>query len=387
MITALLFALLAAPPEVVVTTLDGATLEGPLTALSAESATLAEDQSVPVASLQSIEAVDASPRPLDDAALTVGLADGSDFVGESVTLDGSLRLTMPGGDELAIERRVVRSLRLAVLDEAVRAAWMSLLDERRRDDLLIVRKGDTLDFIACAIGEISNEAIAIRVGSRDAKVPRERAFGLIFADVEKPSDAGLARVTLAGGDRIVVSAVTLDGEMATLRPVAADAKLSRPASEIVEIDYARGRVVRLATLEPAARYERAERVFSGNRPVRVGRNVLELPPMLEGRVDPSSVWMHSGTTATYRLPRGAERLQATAGIDEIEGADVPAAPVDVTVSGDGDELWSGPIEPDAITKWDLPLDGVRQLTIAVDGRTPDGIREHLVLFGARIVTE
>lgn len=389
MLSLLLLAALAAGPEVAVTRLDGAIAEGPLSSLSPEAVEIAGEERIPLDDVQTITLADTTLRPLDDAATAVTLADGSQFAAASVTKDGDLAATLADDHAITAASRQVRAVRLKVLEEVVRTRWLELLGETRSDDLLVVRKGDTLDFIACVVGVLSDDAIAIRVGSRNVKVPRAKAFGLIFADAASPSRDAIARVRFADGSLFVASAFSLEDDVLTLTlpGVATGNTYRRPLADVHEFDFAQGRVVRLATLQPNARYERASRIFSGTRPVRVNRNVLDLPPRLEGRTDPSSVWMHSGTTATYPLPRGVIRLQARAGIDEIEGADLPAAPVDVAVRGDGRPLWSGAIEPGSVTAWDLPLDGVCQLTIDVDGRTPDGIREHLVLFGGRLITE
>ena len=375
----------------VVTTLDGTATEGTITAIDAEAVRI-DDQAQPLGEVQTVDIVDVVPERLDDAGCVVQLADGTIWVAADATrTTRETTITLPGnesgaaGETVTAPSESVRSIRLAILDEATADGWADLLDGDRRDDLLVVRKGDRLDFVACVVGEITAETIAVRVGGRDRTLPRTKAFGVIFPARSARTKAA-AVVALTDGSRVPASAVTFDGAAFTIA-TATGQRLTRAADAVAAVDLAGGRMVRLASLTPRVQYEQKDRIFDGQRALRVGQNVLGMPPYVGARTDPQAIWMHSGTRARFPLPRGSVRLQATAGIDEIDGADIPARPIAVSVLGDGESLWSQTLQPREPVTLDVPLDGVRQLTIEVEGFTPDGIREHLVLLGARIVTE
>ena len=386
--------------ESVVTTLDGERIEGRVTAIDAASLQI-DDRTVPLDALLVWQRPDIAPRSTADADLVARLADGSVWTAADIARRGTettLRLSDAGtadasdasdagdaADSLPLPAGTVRSVRLSLLDEETAEAWQDLLDGDRRDDLLVVRKGDKLDFVACTIGDIDDQTVQVLVGSRDLKLPRSKAFGLIFSETRSFAKP-LASVSLMDGSQVAAAGLTLRDGRFEIAPLVGP-PLSRAADAVASIDFAQGRMVRLATITPRVSYEQQERIFSGTRPFRVGQNVLGQPPQLASRTDPQAIWMHSGTTARFALPRGATRLQATAGVDEIEGADIPGRPIRVSVQGDGQPLWEQTVQPYEPVELDVTLDGVRQLTIEVDGDTPDGIREHLVLLGARLVTE
>ena len=376
--------LLAAAPEAMVTTLDGDEIAGPLESIGSDSVTV-DGQEIAASDLEIVTLPDAVRQPIADAGLVVTLRDGSVIALGGLARAGRQTTLSLDGTELTVPTAEVQAVRLKLLDEKTAGTWQELVDGDRSEDLLVVRKGDKLDFIGCIVGDLTESQVAVRVGSRDLKLPREKAFGVVFAKANTPSRKPRAIVTLADGSRLATDAVAFDGQ--SFEIAVAAATLRPPADGVVSIDFAQGRIVRLATLEPRVSYERKDRVFSGVRPYRVGQNVLGLPPQVGSRTDPASVWMHSGTTAIFPLPRGAARLQATAGIDEIDDAELPAQPVRVAIRGDGRPIWSGTLQPEDPQRLDVELGGARQLTIEVDGDSKTGIREHLVLLGAKVLTE
>ena len=394
---------------VVVTTLQGERIEGELQSLDWQSLQVGE-RTLAIERLESLQRAAVPAVPLGDAARVVYWTDGSTWTVQDVVREGRNVTVTRDDAEVTRPATQLRAVRLSVVGESEADDWRGLLEGDRREDVLAARQGESLRYIPCTIGAIQAEAIALRVGERDLELPRERIFGVVFAPSGPAPRPAAVHVLTADGSRLGAAAVTLQRATAGLDATASKGEapdgesgessqllvsvagqpgltLRVPWEQVAGIDWAGGRVVRLATISPRTQYDRGEKVFSGTRPVRVGQNILGQLPTIDGTPDAAALWMHSGTTATFPLPRGASRLQATVGIDEIEDAEIAAGSVDVVVSADGRTVWEGEVPATTTTAWDVELAGARTLAIAVTGRRADGIREHLVLRGARIVTE
>jgi hypothetical protein len=194
-------------------------------------------------------------------------------------------------------------------------------------------------------------------------------------------------VTLASGDRLRVSGISVAGDKLTLKLGAAG--IAVPLSEVVSLDFTLGKIKALADLPMTqSQFANSPLLTSASFEVRKNRNSLGKTLRIGNREFARGLWMHSGASATFRLGREYRRMTATLGIDS-NSTELPriAPKVKVVFSGDGKTIESREIawddEPKAI---ELDVSGVRELEVRVESpRGTPGILEHLVLGEARVI--
>jgi hypothetical protein len=297
------------------------------------------------------------------------------------------RLTTPFGD-LSLPSTAIRTVRLAPLEETLAAAWSELATRENRNDLLIVRKGEALDFVGGVIGEISDKEIKLLVRDREVALPRERAFGLIFVRQATAQQLPLCELQTLAGDRLKVRGLELRNDALAAR-LATAGDVTVPLSKLSAIDFTLGRVKALADLL-VEQVPHASSVILTPSLLEIHRNRTPLgQPLRIGDRDYSrGIWIHSGVTATFRLGREYRRFTGVMGLDSNSpeiGRYTPS--VKVTISGDGKVLSEADVAwDDEPRNLDLDVSGVRDLEIRVQSpqQTP-GILEHLDIGDARVI--
>lgn len=223
------------------------------------------------------------------------------------------------------------------------SAWLEALPERPDGDLVVVRRGEGFECVECAMLEVNDEHVVVMLDGERIPVRRDRVAGLRWLRPAESPAAGRLDVRVAGG-RLPAATVHWSPERLVL-----DGRLVFPAESLRSIDYAAGRTVRLATLEP-------ERV--------------EVRPLLDGTADsprlaaffaPRSVPVTSGiedeallvrprTVMVWRVPpdsrvfraravAGGGRTSLAIGVDDREPlrwilAAAPGAPVECPIEID-----------------------------------------------------
>ncbi|QDT54895.1 NPCBM/NEW2 domain protein [Caulifigura coniformis] len=385
--------LLAQSPQPVfqVERLDGKSLAGAtLKSLSPEAVEVDVEgmpETIPLKELEQLRQAATLPAPELPFLPTVILQNGSQL-GGSVTkvVQRTVEVVTKWGP-LSFPVNDVRSLRLAAADDKLETAWAEMAARETKNDLLVIRKGDALDFVAGVVGEINEKEVKLLVRERAVAVPRERVFGIVYV-AQSPARPPLCEVTLASGDRLRITEAGLAGDN-LLASIGAAAKASFPLNEIATFDFTLGKVKALADLPMTqSQFARSPLLTSAAFTVRKNRNSLGKPLRIGTREFPRGLWMHSGTVATFRLGREYRRLTATLGIDS-NSTELPriAPRVKVIISGDGKPLdtrevaWNDPPTP-----LELDVSGIRELEIRVESaREIPGILEHLVLGEARVI--
>ena len=122
--------------------------------------------------------------------------------------------------------------------------WLASLPERPEGDLVVVRRADGFECVECAILEIDDEHVVVLLDGERIPVRRERVAGLRWLRPAEPPPSGRVHVRVTGG---MVAATTVHWSPERL---VIDERMLLPASWLRSIDFAAGRTVRLATLEP-----------------------------------------------------------------------------------------------------------------------------------------
>jgi hypothetical protein len=281
----------------------------------------------------------------------------------------------------------VRSLRLAPSDDKLEAAWAEMASRDTTKDLLVTRKGDALDFISGVVGDVDEKFVRLLSGTREVPAPRERVFGIVYVP-QPASEPPLCEVTLVSGDRIRVTEASLAGDKLVVK-IGSTAKASLPLTEVTSLDFTLGKVKALADLPMTqTQFAKSPLLTSASFEVRKNRNPLGKTLRIGNQEFPRGLWMHSGSSATFRLGREYRRLTFTIGLDS-NSTELPriAPRVKVIISGDGKMIESREVAwDDAPTPLELDVSGVRELEIRVESpREIPGVLEHLVLGEARVI--
>jgi hypothetical protein len=362
--TCLLMLTLQAAPQVEVTTLSESARTGTLTEIAGGSLVLQQDQqaqSLPLTDVLEVRATtpaDASPLP---EAATVFLADGSRLLGTKLVAAGQTwQWEHPQLGTVAAPREQVRSVRFAVEDAAVAAAWEQLATRETRQDLVVIRKGDVLDHVDGVVGAIDDAAVKFLLDGDDVTIKRERVFGIVLASRDRRPTPRALRVELAGGDVLFASRVGFrDGrwqmQWLTPEPLEADAAAVR------SVDFSAGKVVYLSAIEP--REVDHTPYYNTRWDYQKDRNLVGRPLRVGPRSYARGLAIHSKTRLRYRLGGEYRRFTAMLGLDP----EIAAGIATFRVVGDGKTLFESDVSVlDAPKLLEIDVSGVVELDLIVD---------------------
>lgn len=379
---------LQADLQVEVHTLDGEPARGEFQSFEAETLKLRTTEgelSVPqrdILQLIPVRSTAVLPPDNDDTPPAALL----EFVDTSRVRSQVVRLTL---DQLAIESSVagpqeipaakLKWVQFGEPNSAMAEKWTELRQRELKSDLLVIYKGETIDFVDGIVGGITDEAVQFLLDGEEIPVARAKVFGVVFnRPAVAPPTGGW--VLLQGGERLNFSKFAIDGE--TLRGTASlplDVEL--PLTAIEAIDFRAGRLTYLSELEP--REEDYTPFFDTVWKMRRDRNFDGGPLRLGGRTYPRGLCLHSRTFLSYRLLGEYRRFQAWIGIDELVGG---RGDVHLVIKADDRVLFEGDVKgSDPPRRIDADVAGVKNLEILVDFGGDLDISDHLDLADARLV--
>ena len=346
----------AAPAEpAVVATLeqtDGTTVSGPLVEVSPAAVRLRGVDPLPVGAVRRLTVGGAQGR----GNVSVECIDGGTLSGDDFTWDGGpAAIPMSGGIvELPVQR--VRSVTLRAPREAADAApadWRAILPESPQTDLLVVGKqeedGERLDVVECAIAAVGAETVTVVLDDERIPVKRGKVVGMWF--LREPMPGGGTRVEVAGGS---LAARTVSW---TPEALVVDDAVRIPGTLLRSIDYAAGRTVRLATLEP----ERTENEpFFGTLGRLEGLGAYFAPRFVGA--NPAALVLRPRSHVVWRVPADARRFRTSvaAAPGQVPGGEL------VTVLLDGRDVFRRRVDDATASPIDVEVSGGRRLAIKVE---------------------
>jgi hypothetical protein len=382
--------LLAAAPEVQVTTLDGRSIAGEVRTISSEQVTVlagGAEASIKGADLHSLTPVTAGAAPAEKPAAWVELVDGSRLAAkEYLSKNGKVTVTLIDGASLPLTTRQVRSVRFSKLDDPE----AEIADPQATGDLIGVKKRESVDFLEGVIGDVTKEAVHFTLEGQSVPVNLARIDSLLFAHRanDDGGDAACA-VEETSGTLIKASSIELKEGKVHLR-LLAGSTIERPFAAVRRVDFSTGKLAYLSELKPERVHWTSFFDLGKQSPAlarflgpRFDRGREEEVMKLAGKAYKKGVSLTSRTELVYKVPARSKRFMALAGIDDNVGN---LGSVQLEIAGDGRKLYSGKLtgadEPVAL---DLDLSGVRRLTILVDFGDDLDVADHLNLCDARIV--
>jgi hypothetical protein len=385
----LLLSSLLQVPAAEIDTLKGDRLVGELVELSETAAILkqgSQNVTLPLPGVLEIRFPGAAPAEASTGSRMV-LADGSrlTLAGFSVSAEKARCESQIG--PLTIPVAKIASVRFGISTTKLDESWAAMLARESKNDLLVVKKDDVLDFLAGVTGDVG-EKISFLLDSDEVPVPRERAYGIVFHRRVPALPKGTCQIKLTGGDVLEAARCVWDGKECKVRLVAGP-DVTIPADLLAAVDFSPYRIKYLSDLKPRdVEYVPFYDLFLYE--YRRDRSLDGPPLKLAGKTYAKGLAMHSKTTLRYRIGSEYTRFQAVAGIDDsvsnlARRDDTRYACVRLLISGDGKPLFDAIVKgTDAPRPIDLDVTNVRDLEILVDFNDFDEA-DHLDLADAKLL--
>jgi hypothetical protein len=383
--------LTAAGPEMQVQPLEGPAVAGTLVELSAERVTI-ETPGGRV-SLETSKLMGISPKQKPEekkADALIELVDGSTLVArEYAALDRKARVTLADDEVLEIPTRDIATVRLQASTEALGKEWSRILGMKTDTDLLVVRKGDVLDYHKGVLGDVSDKVVNFTLDGDKIPVKRPKVFGMAYYHAGgRELPAAVCQLTDNTGSRWSVRTIEMADGLRLTTPAGISVK--RPLERVSYLDFSGGKIIYLSDMKAeSAKYtayiEPAPPAQAELWAPRQDHNLEGKPLQVAGKQYSKGLWLHSRTEMVYRLPGRFSRLKAVAGIDDAVRSE-RIGNVDLVIRGDDKVLLKVTITcEDPPKPLDLDLTGVRRLGILVDFGANTDVGDHLDLCDARII--
>lgn len=383
-------------PRVGGTTLSGQSVEGELIRLGSDAVrlkTATGERDVSSGDLLELR-IQPAPvsRPVDPRKSVVTLTDGSRLSATSLKITGgTVELEGLGPAPLKFPATAIAHVQFGRPSGKAAELWAELLKKESRKDLLVIRKGETADYLSGLVGDLG-EKLSFTLDGEVVPVAREKVLGYITARRAAPRQKPVGFVVLGGGDRL--AAVSAEPKGATLVVTTpAGAQLPVAASQVESFDFAYGKLEYLSELTWRSTRYTPYIQNPGDREDSIERELFQprkdrstfRPLSVGGKVYRRGLWLHSKSTVNWRLSGEYRRLQAVIGIDDQ--VEEPTADVDLKIVGDDKVLFEGIVKwGDAPKPIDVDLTGVRDLEITVGfGPTGRDWGDQLVLGDARLI--
>ena len=378
-----------AAPKVTIATLSNQSITGTLTKIADAQVSVSTpdgEKTVPIDTVVGIKFNESQVDGIEKLA-RVTLTDGSQISASQVLLnDDVLTVTSPLVGVVKTPKTSITHLRLAAL-ESFKADWEKITQREIKKDLLVIKKGDGLDFAPGVVGGVDEKSVKFLLGTDEIPIGRNRVFGLVFFRDGSRKPSASAKVRLSGDDQLSVSSISFKDKTFSAK-LASGSDVKFQLTSVQSIDFSQGKIEYLSKMEPrSVEYtpffgdETSRQLFQYRRDETMDR----LPLKLGGKSYQRGLWIHSKTQLRYRIGTDFSRFEALMGIDEnLEN--VHLGHVHVVISGDGKKLLeadvAGKDKPVAVN---LDVTGVRDLEILVNyGRNAD-ICDHLDLVNARVI--
>jgi hypothetical protein len=385
--------LTGASPTFEVQTLDDRIISGTLADLTADGLiveTTAGKVFLETEKLLNVSLKQKPAAPVPPPGAWIELSDGSTIVARQYTVRGDqAAITLLNDEVLETPTRSIRNVRLQHVSEALAGQWSQIMTAKLDGDVLVVRKGDNLDYQQGVLGDVNADVVRFQLDGEDLPINRAKVYAFIYRHPSGEARPGpICRLTDVFGSHWQVSKIALEKKLQLTTP--AGLTLSCPLEILASIDFSLGKIVYLSDLKPesvawtpffntAKTLPSMEQLYAP----RQDRNFESNPLQLAGTEYGKGLAIRSRTEMVYRLPGSFTRFKAVAGIDDSVR---PQGNVRLLIRGDNDVLLDMPVSgTDAPRTIDLDLTGVRKLIILVDFGDRASLGDHLDLCNARII--
>ncbi len=385
----------AAAPQFEAQPLRGPAVTGRLVALDGQRVTMegaGGRSSWALAELMGISARPKPPAPAAEADARIDLVDGSLLAAREFTIhNGRARIVLRGAAAGTIELPIagIAAVRFQPDTAAAMSEWARLLKMKTPGDLLVIVRGEIVDYQQGAAGDVTARTVAFDLDGEVVPVNRGKVFGLIYHAAAGPAAEPVCWISDAGGSRWAVRSMTMADKLEWT--TVAGASASCPLDQVSQIDLSGGKIVYLSDLKPESVAYTPYFPLSQELPAeqkffrpRQDQNLESKPLRLGGQQFPKGLALHSRTELVYYLPGRFRHFQAIAGIDDEVR---PRGSVHLVLRGDGKVLWEATLtgaDKEPSRALDLDVTGVRRLTIVADFAAESDAAGQVVLGSARV---
>jgi hypothetical protein len=338
---------------------DGSVTRGRLLAIDAEAVTVTTSDgktTLPLADVRRV-VLDQTTKTAAAPTVRVSLVDGGEFSGtDAIQREGVLVLTSTDG-AISIPAERVKRIAWTTADEG-EPAWLSGLPPQPGSDLLVVNRDGRHEFVECAVASLGADTVSVVLDGETIPVKRAKVAGIVWLREEAPPAGGI--VVIVRGGRLQANSVRWSPE-----GLRVDDRVRIPAASLRSIDFAAGRTVPLASLEP----ERidVDPFFGGLRDVPGLASFFAPRTIVAPSGDgPTVLLVRPRTILTYRVPVDSRRFHARIERDVPETA---PAQVDVVLTVDDTEVVQRRVDASTARKpvaIDADVSGARRITLTID---------------------
>lgn len=386
LLTLMMLVAFADAPQLRVTTIEGPVYTGHLTSASADTWTLAGEtgaQALPASRILEVHIEPAAEALETDAPFGVVLNDGSKLSATAFTIKAeALQVSSPLLGQLGFPRAAVSEVRLAPAPSEVDADWLKLTERERKQDMLVIKKENRLDFVEGVIGDVGEEEISFLLNAQTVPVPRARVFGLLFRQSTENAGPPAGEITTIHGDRLAIDQVKSENGAELSVDLASGSTIRVPIAALRVVDFSSAKLKWLSLLKPRD-VKHEFRFIDPAKPYENDRDVWGKPLRLGDRTFSRGVCIRSRTTLRYRLDGDFTRFQSLMGIQSGYSGDVR-----VEISVDGQKVLDQAVSPGNQDPIPIDLDVTDKfvIDILVDfGKVESDIGDHLILANARLL--
>jgi len=217
----LTFALvMAAVLQVRVTTIDGASRDASLIAVTERGIQIEARGESETLALEKVLSVERLERPASTSpAMRVELFGGTRVAVTGITAsDANATLAIRGQAQLILPMKHVRWVRFRNGSPLIDPQWLGMIEKTKSTDVLVVRRAnDALDEVQGIVKSITSEVVSVDLDGDTLQAPIGKLEGILFADRTPMADAGKIVVEdLQGSQWRAISLAAAEPNMVSL---------------------------------------------------------------------------------------------------------------------------------------------------------------------------
>jgi hypothetical protein len=260
-----------------------------------------------------------------------------------------------------------------------------LNDPSEEQDTVIVNAAGTLTAVGGLLEKIENQQLMLSFKGKSRPINQSKLVAVVVANLKLKQPTGsMALISLIDGSTVGGVLNSID-DKAILLDVSGGQQLAVPRSGLVSVAIQSDSIAYLSDLEPVTVEQKA--IFGVVRPWRknlsTGGNQITLQAAGNLKKFAKGLGVQSYSRLVFENTNEFDRFRAVAGIDnETNGR----GDCQMTVLGDGIELWSGRVQGgQPAADVDVDIEGINQVELIVHPGEQFDLADHADWADARFI--
>jgi hypothetical protein len=331
-------------------TLKGNVLKGDLQNITDKEIVLEQNGKSSVTPLAEVLRIDfpaVAPVKLEGKYSDVELVDGSRIHCKEWTIKAKqVELTTMAGQQMNVPLAAVANILNDAQEEKYRKDWAERLARKRRRDMAVLIRDDTINAVEGTFGDADAQGKGIEFqipSGKKGTLLFSKLHGLIFQrELDPQAPPLLCKLYDSYQDVIMVSAlIWTPGGLSVTTPAGARFEIGQEL--LTRLDYTLDKVAYLSRLEPSKVVNKTvlDNGFDSAYPFKRDLNLNNQPLRIYGDTYSIGLALHAYTELEYDLKGDYREFHALAGIDQSVGAeDRPVVLViEAVIDGESKELY------------------------------------------------